>query len=312
MFEAKVKIDTTASNKYYILTLSDNWNDVVYFGLVNGYWQWKVGNTWSSTGWTYNTQWNLITLDVHLSSGTFDIIINGVTVTTGCCFWDGSMTPHSVNTLYVYAGDLGQNSLTCWIDDILIRPGGRLFIAGFQDYSLAGWTLVYQWGGTVAIDANTGRWIAPSMRMDKTYANAEVSAKHTFTAQSTHAVAEARIMVSTNAANKWFYFFVNNGATYVADFYFVGGTSPAMYYQSGSTAINCGSYAAGTWYTIKLDIWLASGKCDVYVNGALKVLDGSLYDGVAGQHTVNSLYFLDGNWGQSGITGWVDDVVVTN
>jgi len=308
VFEVKEKLSTTSANRWLMLTLADGSSPVIYFGFVDGYYKWKVGSSWQSTGWTYNTLWNQITLKVHLASGSFDIIINGVAVKSGCKFHDGVVGPHFVNNINLYAGQAGQSSLTAWVDDIIVRRGTCLFIDQMADQDLSDWTRI-QTGGSVTVDTSTGFFWAPSMKLARTTANAETSAAHTFAAQTNHATVEARIKVSTTATNKFVYFMVNNGANYVGFVMFQNGN--IMYYYQGGSA-NLGSYSAYYWYTIKFDMWLASGKCDVYLDGYLKVLGAKFYDGVVGPHTINTIKFQCGNWDQSGVTCWVDDVIVTS
>ncbi len=162
---------------------------------------------------------------------------------------------------------------------------------------------------TVAVESG-------SLKLSKTSADSECSARHTISTQTGHLTVSARISVSTSDPNKWVYLCAMSGGQYVAFVMFKDGW---LTYSDGHQIWDYGSNPS--WYVITMDIDLVGGRCSVNLIypllnpnlgpwGEVSYENAPLYTGAP--RSVDTVKVIDGNWPDSPVTTWVDYVVVTS
>jgi len=260
--------------------------------------------------------WYWITLDVQLSStpanSRFDIYMDGLQKKSAAVF---NVATSTLDNVYFQAGRRGQStSITLWVDDVAVRPGGYLLMDPFDSFPTAptppggAWTT--DGGGGAIPSKDTTKWYgkAPSVMMVKSKTTGKVSMQHTFTSQSTHVIAEASMMVN-NIGSSYSYFILKTGTANSVYLFIAEGQ---MWY-----ADNDGWHAIGksvninTWYRITLDVNINARTYDIYVDGIL-MFANALWNEVGQGSYIDTIYFQSGDATlPATLTTWVDDVYIS-
>jgi parallel beta-helix repeat protein len=262
--------------------------------------------------------WYWITLDVQLSStpanSRFDIYVDGLQKKSAAVF---NVATSTLDNVYFQAGRRGQSaSITLWVDDVAVRPGGYLLMDPFDNFPTAptppggAWTTDGGGGAVPSKDTTKSYGKVPSVKMVKSKTTGKVSMQHTFASQSTHAVAEASMMVSNIGPTYYSYFILKTGT--VNSVYVGINDGQLKYYDNTGWHAIGKSVSINTWYRITVDVKITARTYDIYVDGALIFANAPWYNGGQGS-SLDSIYLQSGDASSTAtLTTWVDDVYISS
>lgn len=183
-----------------------------------------------------------------------------------------------------------------------------LFQDDFSENDVCEWSVLgTDVNGHVQTAIHKGQKYTPCMDITRSSgSNVWIAANHSFRpVTSGRMMAQANLMVSSNANSKWCYFMLKGDTSFRVYFGMIDGYW--KYYTSSGWVSTGVRYSAGVWYHVLIDANLTASTYNIYVEGnKINTLAAPFYS----SGSVDNVWLQAGNSAYKSVTLWADEVVI--